>query len=69
MGTATNTISEKNTNGGSPRMNGSAWLNNVTDGQIVNSTMARPAAKKIRFSKGSWYNSFDGVRYGGAMFV
>src|ERR1700704_5245483 len=58
MGTATKTISEKNTKGGKPRMNGSARLNNVATGHNVNSQIARPAAKKIRFSNGPWYNSF-----------
>ena len=51
MGTATKTIVEKNTKGGSPRMKGSARLNSVTEGQSVNRKIARPAAKKSRFSK------------------
>jgi predicted esterase len=38
-------------------MNGSARLNSVTEGHSVNSQIARPAAKKSRFSKGPWYNS------------
>jgi predicted esterase len=38
-------------------MKGSVRLNSVTQGHIVNSQIATPAAKKSLFSKGSWYNS------------
>jgi predicted esterase len=38
-------------------MKGSGRLNSVTQGHMVNSQIATPAAKKSRFSKGSWYNS------------
>jgi len=57
MGTATKTMIEKNTNGGSPRMKGSTRLNSVTEGHSVNRTIAMPAAKKSRFSKRPWYNT------------
>ena len=61
MGTATKTIVEKNTNGGSPRMKGSARLNSVTAGHSVNKKIAAPAPKKSRFSKRLCYNSGIGI--------
>jgi predicted esterase len=36
-------------------------LNRVTHGHMVNSQIATPAAKKSRFSKGSWYNNGMGA--------